>query len=281
MTAAHIHESHQIMNALPAIFISHGSPMHAINAGPAGEIWAAMAQSLPVPPKAVLIATAHWETNLPMLSGSAAPEMIYDFGGFPDALYQIKYPAPGAPDIAQRGLALLKAAGITAAIDGCRGMDHGAWVPLRKLFPQANVPVVQLSVQPSLGPRHHYELGRALRPLREEGVLIVGSGHLTHNLRDWVSGARASRDQGNAAPAIAPYALEFQAWIYEHLISGDKAALFDYRQQAPHAVRAHPSEEHFLPFFIALGAAGDHPKVERVFAGFEGSALAMDAYRFN
>ncbi len=268
------------MNALPALFISHGSPMHAINAGPAGDVWTALGQSLPAPPKAVLIATAHWETNLPMLSGSAAPEMIYDFGGFPEALYQIKYPAPGAPDVAQRGLALLKQAGITAAIDGCRGMDHGAWVPLRKLFPDANVPVVQLSVQPALGPRHHYELGRALRPLRDEGVLIVGSGHLTHNLREWMSGARAGRSAGDAPPAIAPYALEFQAWIYQHLLAGDNAALFDYRQQAPHAVRAHPREEHFLPFFTALGAAGERPNVERVFAGFEGNALAMDAYRF-
>ncbi len=268
------------MTAMPSIFISHGSPMHAINAGAAGEAWSALAQALPTPPKAVVIATAHWETNLPMLSGSKAPEMIYDFGGFPDALYQIKYPAPGAPEVAQRGLALLKAAGITAAIDGCRGMDHGAWVPLRKLFPQANVPVVQLSVQPALGTRHHYELGRALRSLREEGVLIVGSGHLTHNLRDWMSSARPAKDAGGGEPAIAPYALEFQAWIHAHLMSGDNAALFDYRQQAPHAARAHPSEEHFLPFFIALGAAGDAPKVERVFAGFEGGALAMDAYRF-
>ena len=280
------------MHELPVLFISHGSPMYAINAGAAGDVWAQLGQALPAPPKAVLIATAHWETNLPMLSGSEAPEMIYDFGGFPEALYQINYPAPGAPDIAQRGLALLKEAGLTAAIDGKRGLDHGAWVPLRKLFPDANVPVVQLSVQPALGPRHHYELGRALRPLRDEGVLIVGSGHLTHNLRDWMSTARTTHGAADAQAVIAPYviepyALEFQAWIYERLRAGDHAALLDYRQRAPHAVRAHPSEEHFLPFFVALGAVGvagatgGRPAVERVFAGFEGGVLAMDAYRFS
>jgi 4,5-DOPA dioxygenase extradiol len=266
------------MNTLPVFFLSHGSPMHAINAGEAGAVWQAMAAALPEPPRAVLMASAHWETNLPMLSGSATPDMIYDFGGFPEELYRIRYPAPGAPAVAQRALGLLKDAGITAAIDGCRGFDHGAWVPLRKLFPEAKVPVLQLSIQPALGTRHHFDLGRALRPLRDEGVLIVASGHLTHNLRDWMSGARAA---AQGATAIAPYALEFQAWIHDRLQAADHEALFDYRQLAPHATRAHPSEEHFLPLFIALGAAGDPPRVERVFAGFEGSALAMDAYRFN
>ena len=267
------------MNSLPVFFISHGSPMHAINAGAAGDVWTQLGASLAAPPKAVVIASAHWETAQPMLSGSAAPEMIYDFGGFPEALYQIKYPAPGAPAVAQRAQQLLNDAGLNAAIDTRRGMDHGAWVPLRKLFPDANVPVVQLSVQPSMAARHHYAIGRALQPLRDEGVLIVGSGHLTHNLRDWSNGARAQRDN-HGATQIMPYAREFQAWVYRHLLTGDNAALFDYRQQAPHALRAHPSEEHFLPLLIALGAAGDQPTVERVFDGFEGSALAMDAYRF-
>jgi len=260
------------MQKLPTLFLSHGSPMHAINAGKAGEVWAALAKQLPKP-KAVLMVTAHWESNLPMLSGNPKPSMIYDFGGFPEELYKIVYPASGEPGIAARALALLKTAGITGGIDGCRGMDHGTWVPLLKMYPDADVPVVQLSVQPAMNPRHHYEVGRALAPLTREGVLIVGSGHLTHNLRDWMM----SRGHG----AKAAYALKFQDWVYQHLTAHDVDGLTRYRQDAPDAVRAHPTEEHVLPLFVTLGAAGEGAVVERVFDGFEGSALAMDAYRFN
>ena len=259
------------MQKLPTLFISHGSPMHAINAGAAGDVWAALANELPTP-KAVLMVTAHWETNLPMLSGNAKPSMIYDFGGFPEALYKINYPAPGAPDVAAKAQALLKDAGITAGIDGCRGIDHGTWVPLLKMYPHADVPILQLSVQTTMNPRHHYDVGRALAPLTRQGVLIVGSGHLTHNLRDWM------QSRGQAAPAA--YAQNFQRWVFDHLATHDIDALTRYRQDAPDAVRAHPTEEHFLPLFVALGAAAEDAKAYRVFAGFEGSALAMDAYRF-
>ena len=259
------------MRTLPTLFLSHGSPMHAINAGAAGEVWAALAKQLPKP-KAVLMITAHWETHLPMLTGNAKPSMIYDFGGFPDELYKIVYPAPGAPDVAARAQTLLKAAGFTAGIDGCRGFDHGTWVPLLKLYPDANVPVVQLSVQTAMNPRHHYDVGRALAPLTKEGVLIIGSGHLTHNLRDWVM----SRGQ----TAHAPYADNFQRWVFEHLAAHDVDGLTRYREAAPEAVRAHPTEEHFMPLFVALAAAGADAKSTRLFDGFEGNALAMDAYRF-
>ena len=259
------------MQTLPTLFISHGSPMHAINAGAAGDVWAALANQLPTP-KAVLMVTAHWETNLPMLSGNAKPSMIYDFGGFPEALYKINYPAPGAPDVAAKAQALLKDAGITAGIDGCRGIDHGTWVPLLKMYPHAEVPIVQLSVQTAMNPRHHYDVGRALTPLTRQGVLIVGSGHLTHNLRDWM--------QSRGQAAHAPYAQNFQRWVFDHLATHDIDALTRYRQDAPDAMRAHPTEEHFLPLFVALGAAAEDAKAHRVFAGFEGSALAMDAYRF-
>lgn len=260
------------MQKLPTLFLSHGSPMHAIHAGAAGGVWAALAGQLPKP-AAVLMVTAHWETSFPTLSGIAKPSMIYDFGGFPDDLYKIIYPAAGAPDIAARAQSLLNLAGLTAAIDGSRGLDHGTWVPLLKMYPDADVPVVQLSVQPAMSPRHHYEIGRALAPLTREGVLIVGSGHLTHNLRDWMM----SRGQ----TAHAPYAEKFQHWVFDHLAAHDIDALCRYRQEAPDAVRAHPTEEHFLPLFVALGAAGDGAVPERVYEGFEGTALAMDAYRFN
>jgi 4,5-DOPA dioxygenase extradiol len=260
------------MQKLPTLFISHGSPMHAVNAGKAGEAWATVAKQLPQP-KAVLMVTAHWESNLPMLSGNPKPSMIYDFGGFPEELYKIVYGAPGSPDIAARAQALLKDAGFTAGIDGCRGYDHGTWVPLLKMYPDADIPIVQLSVQTAMSPRHHYELGRALALLTKEGVLIVGSGHLTHNLRDWMM----TRGQGPRAA----YAQKFQGWVFDKLAAHDVDALTGYRREAPDAVRAHPSEEHFLPLFVALGAAGHDATPTRIYDGFEGTALAMDAYRFD
>ena len=177
------------MNRLPTVFLSHGSPMHALHPGAAGEAWTRLRQTLPRP-NAVLMVSAHWETSMPMLTGNPKPETIHDFGGFPQELYAIRYPAPGAPDVAARAVALLKSAGITAGVDGCRGLDHGAWVPLLRMFPAHDMPVAQVSVQPELGPARHVALGQALAPLAGEGVLIVGSGHTTHNLRDWMGNPR-------------------------------------------------------------------------------------------
>lgn len=259
------------MNRFPSVFLSHGSPMHALDSGAAGVAWKALANALPRP-KAILVITAHWESNLPLLSGSGKPSMIYDFGGFPETLYQIQYPAPGAPDLAMRAHALLKSADIVAGVDGIRGMDHGTWVPLLNMYPSADIPVVQLSVQPSLGPGHHIAVGRALAPLRDEGVLILGSGHLTHNLRDWM--------QSRGSSGRAAYAVEFQSWTHEKLTSHDVDALVHYREINSNGARAHPTEEHFLPLFVAVGAAMGGV-VTRLYDGFEGSALAMDAYRLD
>ena len=259
------------MNALPVVFVSHGSPMTAIEPGAPGGAWADLAGALGRP-RAVLIASAHWETELPMVTGNPKPQTIHDFGGFPDALYQIRYPAPGAPAVAARAVQLLKGAGITAAIDGCRGLDHGAWVPLLHMFPAADVPVVELSVQPARGAAHHVALGRALAPLANEGVLIIGSGHVTHNLRDWMMNARR--------PAPLPYVESFAEWLAGRLDAGDDEALVAWKDQAPDARRAHPTDEHFLPLLVAYGAAGARPRVERVHHSIAGGALAMDAYRF-
>ena len=146
---------------LPSVFISHGSPMHALQPGPAGAAWRALARRLPRP-RAILIASAHWETNIPMLTGAEKPETIHDFYNFPEPLYRLRYPAPGAPSVAKRAQTLLKEAGFTAGIDGCRGLDHGAWSPLLYMYPDADIPVVQISLQPALGPRHHFNLGAAL-----------------------------------------------------------------------------------------------------------------------
>jgi 4,5-DOPA dioxygenase extradiol len=259
------------MTRLPTLFLSHGSPMHAVQAGAAGKAWAALGKTLPRP-RAVLIASAHWETSVPMLTGNPQPSTIHDFGGFPPELYKLRYPAPGSPELATQSVALLKDAGITAGIDGCRGLDHGAWVPLRWMYPEADVPVVQLSVQPELGAAHHLRLGRALAPLADDGVLIIGSGHTTHNLRDWMTNPRRQEP--------LRYAQAFADWVSERLLTHDEAALTQYREQAPEASRAHPSEEHFLPLFVALGAAGADADVERVVEGFEAGALAMDSYLF-
>jgi 4,5-DOPA dioxygenase extradiol len=257
------------VSTLPSIFISHGSPMHALQPGPAGEAWKALGERLPRP-RAILISSAHWETNLPMLTGSAKPETIHDFYNFPEPLYRLRYPAPGSPQIAQRAQTLLKNAGIGASIDGLRGLDHGAWSPLLYAYPKADVPVVQISVQPALGPRHHLQLGKALRPLSDEGVLIVGSGHMTHNLRDWSRGAGRPE----------PYASEFAEWVKQRLEERDFDSLVDYRTRSPHGARAHPTDEHFLPLFFALGAAGDKSKPERVYDAIDSGVLAMDAYVF-
>lgn len=260
------------MTRLPTLFLSHGSPMHAVAPGAAGDAWRALGHALPKP-RAVLMVSAHWETSVPMLTGNPQPATIHDFGGFPAELFALRYPAPGAPALATDAVALLKASGITAGVDGCRGFDHGAWVPLLHMYPEHDVPVVQLSLQPALGPAHHVALGRALAPLAADGVLIVGSGHTTHNLRDWIGNPRRSEP--------LRYAQAFAQWLDERLRAHDTAALVQYRERAPDAARAHPTDEHFLPLHVAWGAAGTHTRVERIVTGFEAGALALDSWVFH
>jgi 4,5-DOPA dioxygenase extradiol len=258
------------MDRLPSVFLSHGSPMHALEPGAAGTAWRALGRRLAAP-RAILIASAHWETSVPTLTGSPQPETIHDFSGFPEPLYRLRYPAPGAPGVAQRAQGLLREAGFAAAIDPRRGLDHGAWAPLLYAYPEADIPVVQLSVQPALGPAHHIAVGRALRPLSDEGVLIIGSGHMTHNLRDWA--------RGQGAPAH--YAAAFQQWVKERIETRRFDELADYRKLSPDGARAHPTDEHFLPLFVALGAAAEETRAERIFDQIESGVLAMDAYVFS
>lgn len=256
---------------LPTLFLSHGSPLTALEPGAAGAAWARLAQALPRP-RAVLVASAHWDTALPMVSGAAKLRTIHDFAGFPDELYELRYDVDGAPEVARGVAESLKAAGITAGIDGCRGIDHGAWVPLRWMYPRADVPVVQLSVQTGRGLEHHFRLGAALASLARDGVLIVGSGHATHNLADW------ARHAGSGEPLR--YAARFADWLDERLTAHDLDSVLDYRRAGPEGARAHPSEEHFVPLLVAWGAAGRQARAERVHRGIEGGALAMDAYLF-
>jgi 4,5-DOPA dioxygenase extradiol len=254
--------------ALPVLFLSHGSPMHAIQPGAVRAVWEGIARDLPQP-KAILISSAHWETDVTAVTGTAQPETIHDFYGFPKPLYEIQYPARGDPGLATRAVGLLKQSGLNAKADPVRGLDHGAWSPLLYMYPKADVPVVQIAVQTPLGPRHHVDVGRALAPLAQEGVLIIGSGHMTHNLRE----------RGDGGPA--PYAREFQSWVKDRIEARDFDTLVNYRALNPHGVRAHPTDEHFLPLFFALGSARENYKAERLYDGIEMGTLAMDAYRFS
>ncbi|SBV96661.1 4,5-DOPA dioxygenase extradiol-like protein [uncultured Alphaproteobacteria bacterium] len=256
------------MTLQPSLFVSHGAPTLAISDTPARRFLADYGASLPQP-AAIAVVTAHWETDRPAVGGAAAPRTIHDFGGFPEALYRIRYAAPGAPELAQRIAQNLHDAGLDAAVDPARGLDHGVWVPLSLLFPAAEIPVVPISVQPHLGPDHAVRIGQALAALRNQGVLIVASGSLTHNLRalDWTAGDDAD-----------PRAAAFADWIDAAIGRDDRDALRDYRARAPFARFHHPTEEHLLPLFAALGAGGPG---RRIHTSASFGSLMMDAYEFS
>jgi len=255
-------------NRLPTLFVPHGAPTFALNPGAAGAALAGFAREL-VRPKAVLVVSAHWDTELPTFSAACRPETIHDFYGFPQQLYTIRYPVCGAVGWAMEARTLLEETGFAVVLDPQRGLDHGAWIPLRVMYPDASVPVVAMSVQSRLGPRHHYQLGQALAPLRDAGVLIVASGNLTHNLGHF-----------GAAHASLDYVPMFQQWWRQRIEAGDIESLLDYRAKAPGAVEAHPTEEHLLPFFVALGAGGAPFAPQVVYSGIEYGMLVMDSYAF-
>lgn len=260
------------MTALPTLFVSHGSPMLALQDSPARRFLQGLGATLPRP-KAILAVSAHWETmGGPAVSLAAQPQTIHDFGGFPRALFEIEYPAPGAPETAARAAGLLEAAGFQVGRSADRGLDHGAWVPLSLMYPEADVPVAQVSILHGGTPAEHERLGAALASLRDAGVLIIGSGSLTHNLYEF-------RGQGvDAAPAS--WVSQFAGWMNTRLESGDREALLDYRRSAPFAEKNHPTDEHLMPLYVALGAAGKLAKAQRVHASVEHGVLAMDVYTF-
>lgn len=257
---------------MPTLFISHGSPMLAVEPGVHGAAWQLIAASLPRP-DAILVVSAHWTRREAALSATVRPATLHDFGGFPAALYQVQYPAPGAPALAAQAAALLTEAGIPCSEDADRGLDHGAWVPLRHMYPAADIPVTQLSVQPQRDAAWHAALGRALQSLRARNVLVLASGSLTHNLSDFDF---AEYDVERAEP----YVKAFQGWMWDALQAGASGPLLDWAQLAPAAARAHPTPEHLLPLFVAWGAAGERPSVSRPLASYSGGALAMDCYLF-
>ncbi|QQP89644.1 dioxygenase [Skermanella sp. TT6] len=259
------------MSRFPSLFVSHGSPTLALERGGAADFLRGYGERLGRP-EAILVVSAHWETAAPAVGTSPAPGTIHDFRGFPEALHRIRYPAPGAPDMAAEAARRVEAAtGRPVGLDPERGLDHGAWVPLSLMYPAADVPVAQLSILRDGGPADHLALGEAVRPLRDSGVLVLASGSATHNLYEF---------RGNAHDAPAPdWVSGFGEWLAEAIRDGRTADLLDYRRQAPFAERNHPTEEHLMPLFAAIGAASE-PRGARVHAGHAFGVLAMDVYEF-
>jgi 4,5-DOPA dioxygenase extradiol len=255
----------------PALFLSHGSPMLALTDSPARDFLRGLGLELGRP-SAILVASAHWETDGPALNAVVRNATIHDFYGFPPELFAARYEPPGDPALADAAAALLAAAGMPAAIDRVRGLDHGAWVPLSLMYPDADVPVLQVSIQSYLGPAHHLRLGRALAALREQDVLVIGSGSFTHNL------SRLRR--GGVDDTQPPDVVAFSDWFDAAITEGRVDDLLDYRARAPFAVQQHPTEEHLLPLYVALGAGSRSGSAERLHSSAMYSSLRMDAYAF-
>ena len=256
----------------PALFGPPGAPTFALRPGAAGAALAQAAAELRSV-RAIVVVSPHWGTAVPTVGVADRFPTIHDYRGFPPELDSIHYPASGCREAAAEVLEKLTDAGFGAVADATRGLDHGAWIPLRIMFPGADVPVIPLSIQRHLGPAHHLAVGRALAPLAERGVLVLASGNLTHNLRDY----QRAQAQGGGVPA---YVRPFADWIWERLAANDLPALLDYRRQAPDANQAHPTEDHLLPLYVALGAGGDGARVERLHAGVDDHVLATDAFAF-
>ena len=260
----------------PALFISHGGPNIVTDPSDAREFLATL-PSMVGKPKAIVIVSAHFETDGPVVVTDPAPGMIYDFGGFAPELYQMVYSAPGEPELAMRIAHMLADAGMPVRVAPKRGYDHGSWTTMLLAYPQADIPIVQLSIDPNRDAAYHYELGRLLAPLREEGVMLVGSGHITHNLRA-VFGAM----RGGMAPdpAMAGKVEEFTGWFADAFARDDREAILDWRARAPHVRDNHPTDEHLMPLFFAYGAGGEAAKAERIHASRQFGFFAFDAWKF-
>ena len=253
------------MTPQPVLFLSHGSPLRALEGGAWGEALQALGARLD--PAAILVVSAHWEADGPeRITAAARPGLIHDFSGFPEALYGLDYPAPGSPGWARRIESSLAGAGIATVLDEHRPIDHGAWAPLIHLFPDAARPVLQLSLPTDRTPERLHATGQALAPLRAQGLLVIGSGGIVHNLR------RLAWHGPEAAPE--PWASAFDAWAAARLEAGDAAALMAWRQQGPEPPSAHPTSEHWDPLFTALGAAGT-AKPRWIFEGWELGNLSL------
>ncbi|MDH3713010.1 MAG: dioxygenase [Gammaproteobacteria bacterium] len=255
---------------LPTLFVSHGAPTMALAEDETTRFLQDLGEQIPQP-EAVICMSAHWATGTTSVSSGGQPATMHDFSGFGARLNACEYPSPGDPALAARVCDALQGAGIDAGRDSRRGLDHGVWVPLKWMYPQANVPVVCVSVVPSGGPAHQYAVGAALREFAARGCLLLGSGGTTHNLA-------AVNFQQPDAPAHT-LAADFEGWLTEQVTRGATQELLAYRARAPGAVWNHPSDEHLLPLFFALGAARD-PAGECVHRRITFEVLSLSAFRW-
>jgi 4,5-DOPA dioxygenase extradiol len=251
----------------PVFFISHGAPTFALEPGILGPQLHAMGEQL-ADVKAVVVVSPHWQTRDLKVMTTTAPETVHDFGGFPAALYTLRYPAPGQPALAAEVGQLLTQAGLDATLDDHRGLDHGAWVPLWHMLPKAQIPVFQVSMPHNLTTLTALQLGQALAAVRERGVMVLASGSMTHNLYEIEESDAPAHD----------YAVEFAHWVRQAVSRNDTQQLVNYRRLAPHAQRAHPSEEHFLPLLVAMGARTDSDALNVLKADITHGVLSMESY---
>lgn len=255
---------------MTTLFVSHGAPTLALEPGNTGRVLAEIATRFPRP-DAILVVSAHWDTRIPTVSLASQPETIHDFGGFPPALYAKQYPAPGAPELAQQVTALLQAQDIPVHVHPQRGLDHGAWVPLMLMYPHADIPVTQLSIQSRATPTQQFAMGQALQPLHAQNVLILASGAITHNLADFFTANR------EAAPLA--YVAAFADWAAERIHAQQWQSLLNYRMECSQGAQAHPTEDHLMPLFVAAGSAEKVTgAVQRFTPENTYGILAMDAY---
>jgi 4,5-DOPA dioxygenase extradiol len=265
-------------SALPSIYVSHGSPMIAIEPSPAAAFLQRLGPAVEAAfgrPRAVVMVSPHTATREPVVQAAARHVAVHDFGGFPEALYRLRYDAPGDPELAQQVARCLQQAGLPVHLVGEGALDHGIWTVMLRAWPAADVPVVPLSLVPGWNARQQWAVGAALAPLREQGVLVVGSGSLTHNLRRFMR----QRGAGPGAP-VAADVQAFRDWVHHGALARDWAGLRDWPQAAPGALDQHPTDEHWLPFYVAAGAGGEAATPQRIHASVDGGLLAMDGYAF-
>lgn len=259
-----------MMNSLPSIFLSHGAPDLPIRDGAVSNFLRSLNRQFSKP-KAILVISAHWNSDPPMVSAARHPRTIYDFSGFSSQLYKLSYPALGSPELSDRVVDLLTQAGIPCEKHPTRGFDHGAWTPLLLAYPDADIPVTQLSIQYFHDPLHHWQIGLALEPLRHEGVLIIGSGSATHNMY-------AFDESYSAEPP--DWVQVFDKWLAQNISEGNQEALIHYRQRAPYAKENHPTDEHLMPLFVAMGAGGANAKGKQLHSSYTYGVFSMAAYAF-
>jgi 4,5-DOPA dioxygenase extradiol len=260
-------------NLRNSLFVPHGAPTFALDSGAAGKAMSDLTRLFKTP-RAIIVVSPHWDTDVPTVSTALQLETIYDFYGFPDELYRIKYPATGYPEGAQEVVKALQRRFSQVATDSTRGLDHGAWTPLRQMFPEANIPIIAVSIQSHAGTAHALAMGEALEELTHQGYLVIGSGNITHNLGDY----RMAAMQGGQAP---DYVQAFADWVEAQMLGKHVQHLIDYRQHSNEGVRSHPFEDHLLPLFVALGAAGKDATAKAFYRGISSYVIAMDGYTFS